>query len=165
MATIYADDITFTRAVSFDPVDATAGNAMVPTKRYVSQLITEAHLTGGAATCTVALTGEPTAMIPRACYVVTDEATTSGDVATTGLAAEVGIVSGDADFLMTSVSVFGAAGRKQTATVGVGLGCYRASDALCVKFTATGAGSEDVGDIDNLSLRVVILYAPVSAEA
>ena len=47
---------------------------------------------------------------------------------------------------------------------GVGLNCYRASDALCVKFTATGAGSEDVGDIDNLSLRVVILYAPVTAE-
>ena len=163
MATIYADDIIFTKGVSFDPADATAGSAMVPCKRYVSQRITEADMTAGA-TCTVALTGEPTAMIPIACYVVTDEVTSSGDAATTGLAAEVGIVSGDADFLMTSVSVFGAAGRKQTATAGVGLNCYRAADALAVKFTAAGAGSEDCADIDNLSLRVVILYQPVSAE-
>ena len=160
--TIYDDKPRFTQGIEVEPADATAGNAFVPIKRYVSQLITQASLSAGAS-CTVALTGEPTGMIPIACYVVTDETTTSGNGSTTGLAAEVGIASGDADFLMTSVSVFGSASRKSTATTGVGLHCYRASDALAVTFTATG-GAPDCAHITNLNMYVVILYVPVSAE-
>jgi hypothetical protein len=168
MPTIHDDDKTFNGAATFnggvtiDPASVSAANAMVPTRRYISQLITQAALTAGA-TCTVALTGEPTGMIPQACYVVTDEATTSSSGDTTGLTCEVGL-AGDPDFLMVSTSVFGAAGRKE-AYAGVGIDSYRASDALVVKFTAVGAGSEDCADISNLNLRVVILYCPVSAEA
>lgn len=160
--TIYEDKPRFTQGIEVVPDDATAGNAFAPVKRYVSQLITQASLSAGA-TCTVALTGEPTAMIPIACYVVTDETTTSGNGGTTGLAAEVGIASGDADFLMKSTSVFGAASRKETAVVGVGLGNYRASDALAVTFTASGGGA-DCSHITNLNMYVVILYVSVSAE-
>lgn len=65
---------------------------------------------------------------------------------------------------MVSTSVFGSAGRKE-AYAGVGIDSYRAADPLVVKFTAAGAGSEDCAHISNLSLRVVILYIPVSAEA
>lgn len=168
MATIYADDkefngsATFKGGITIDPSSVSAGSTFVPTLRYISQKITEADLSSGA-TCTVALTGEPTAMIPQAAYVVTDESTTSGNGATTGLTCEVGL-AGDPDFLMVSTSVFGAAGRKE-AYAGVGIDSYRASDALVVKFTAVGAGSENCSHITNLSMRVVILYAPVSAEA
>lgn len=168
MATTYQDSITFEQpvtlegGVTIDPASVSAANTFVPCKRYVSQLITQAALSAGA-TCTVALTGEPTAMIPQACYVVTDETTTSGDAATTGLTCEVGL-AGDPDFLMVSTSVFGAAGRKE-AYAGVGIDSYRAADPLVVKFTAVGAGSEDCADITNLNMRAVILYCPVSAEA
>ncbi len=161
MAT-FNDPITFTRGITITPATVAAGNAFVPVKRYVSQLITQAALSAGA-TCTVALTGEPTGCIPIACYVVTDESTTSGDAATTGLAVEIGI-SGDANAYMESTSVFGAAGRKE-AYAGVLTGGYRAADAIVAKFTAAGAGSEDCADITNLNMRVVILYASVSAEA
>lgn len=168
MSTNYDDDkvfngsATFKGGITIDPSSVANANTFVPIKRYVSQLITQADLSSGA-TCTVALTGEPTAMIPQACYVVTDESTTSGNGATTGLTCEVGI-AGDPDFLMVSTSVFGAAGRKE-AYAGVGIGSYRAADAIVAKFTAVGAGSEDCDDISNLNLRVVILYYPVSAEA
>lgn len=168
MSTIHDDVKTFNGAATFkggvtiDPASVSAANTFVPCKRYVSQLITQAALSAGA-TCTVALTGEPTAMIPQACYVVTTDTTTSGDAATTGLTCEVGL-AGDPDFLMVSTSVFGAAGRKE-AYAGVGIDSYRAADPLVVKFTAAGGGSEDCADITNLNLRVVILYCPVSAEA
>lgn len=168
MATRYDDDkdfhgaSTFKGGITIDPATVSDANTFVPMMRYVSQLITQADLSAGA-TCTVALTGEPTAMIPQACYVVSDESTTSGDGATTGLTCEVGL-AGDPDFLMVSTSVFGAAGRKE-AYAGVGIDSYRAADPLVVKFTAVGAGSEDCADITNLNLRVVVLYAPVSAEA
>lgn len=164
----FQDSITFEQpvtlqgGVTIDPASVSAANTFVPMKRYVSQLITEADLSSGA-TCTVALTGEPTAMIPQAAYVVTSESTTSGNGATTGLTCEVGL-AGDPDFLMVSTSVFGSAGRKE-AYAGVGIDSYRAADPLVVKFTAVGAGSENCSHISNLALRVVILYAPVSAEA
>lgn len=168
MSTIHDDDKTFNGAATFkggvtiDPASVSAASTFVPIKRYISQKITEADLSSGA-TCTVALTGEPTGMIPQACYVVSDESTTSGNAATTGLTCEIGI-AGDPDFLMVSTSVFGAAGRKE-AYAGVGIDSYRASDALVAKFTAVGGGSENCSHITNLSLRVVVLYCPVSAEA
>ena len=68
--------MTLEGGVTIDPASVSAANTFVPCKRYVSQLITQAALSAGA-TCTVALTGEPTAMIPQACYVVTDETTTA----------------------------------------------------------------------------------------
>ncbi len=168
MPTHYDDDKTFNGAVTLkggvtiDPASVSAANTFVATKRYVSQVITQANLSAGA-TCTVALTGEPTTMIPQACYVVTDETTTSGSGDTTGLTVEIGI-SGDDDAYMVSTSVFGAAGRKE-AFAGAVIDSYRAADAIVAKFTAVGAGSEDCADISNLNLRVVILYASVSAEA
>lgn len=169
MSTNHKDDKTFEGAVTFkggvtiDPASVSAASTFVPTLRYVSQLITQANLSAGA-TCTVALTGEPTAMIPQACYVVTDEATTSGSGDTTGLTVEIGLNGGDADAYMVSTSVFGAAGRKE-AFAGAVIDSYRAADAIVAKFTAVGAGSEDCADISNLNMRVVILYYPVSAEA
>lgn len=168
MATNHDEDktisglLTLKGGLAIDPSSVANADTFVVEKRYVSQLITQAALSAGA-TCTVALTGEPTAMIPRACYVVTDEATTSSSGDTTGLTCEVGL-AGDPDFLMVSTSVFGAASRKE-AYAGVGIDGYRAADPLVIKFTAVGAGSEDCADISNLNLRVVILYTPVSAEA
>lgn len=168
MSTIHKDDkifegaVTLKGGVTIDPASVSAASTFVPTLRYVSQLITQANLSAGA-TCTVALTGEPTAMIPQACYVVTDETTTSGSGDTTGLTVEIGI-SGDDDAYMVSTSVFGAAGRKE-AFAGAVIDSYRAADAIVAKFTAVGAGSEDCADITNLNMRVVILYYPVTAEA
>lgn len=161
MATRFDDDITFTGLVTLTPKTGAVQTQFIP-KRYVSQLITQAALSAGA-TCTVALTGEPTGMIPLACYVVTDETTTSSSGDTTGLTVEIGI-GGDPDFHMVSTSVFGAAGRKE-AYAGVGIGAYRAADAIVAKFTAVGAGSEDCADISNLNMRVVLYYIEVAAEA
>lgn len=156
----FATPVTFSSTVAFSPPSGSVQTQFV-SKRYVSQKITESALSSGA-TCTVALTGEPVGIIPRACYVVTDESTTSGNVATTGLTVEIGI-AGDADFHMVSTSVFGAAGRKE-AYAGVGIDGYRASDAIIAKFTAVGAGSENCSHITNLSMYVVLYYDEVSAE-
>lgn len=160
MRFIDVSGVQFECPVTFSPPAGSVQSQFVE-DQYVSQKITEADLSSGA-TCTVALVGEPTAMIPTACYVVTDEATTSGNAATTGLSVEIGI-AGDADFHMASTSVFGAAGRKE-AYRGVGLSGYRASDAIIAKFTATGAGSENCSHITNLSMRVVLRYQRVATE-
>lgn len=160
MRFIDSSGVEFACPVTFSAPSGTVQSQFVA-QRYVSQLITQAALSAGA-TCTVALTGEPTGMIPLACYVVTDETTTSGNGATTGLSAEVGI-SGDPDFHMVSTSVFGAASRKE-AYAGVGIGAYRANDAIQLKLTATGGGSESCAHITNLNLYVVLYYIQVAAE-
>lgn len=160
MSTRFDDDITFTGAVTLTPKTGAVQTQFIP-KRYVSQLITQAALSSGA-TNTINLTGEPVGMIPLACYVMTDEATTSGNAATTGLTAEVGI-SGDPDFHMVSTSVFGAASRKE-AYAGVGIGAYRASDSIQLKLTAVGGGSENCSHITNLNMYVVLYYLEVASE-
>lgn len=134
-------------------------------RRYVSQAITEADFSAGA-TDEVALTGFPTACQPIACYVVTSGGpVVSGDGATTGLTASVGLTGGgNGELYLGAASVFGAAGRKEGSTGGSLLGKYRAADAPIVVFTAVGGGSEDVTDITGLSLRVVVHYIPVAAE-
>ena len=157
---IDSSGVEFSCPVTFSAPSGSVQSQYV-VQRYVSQLITQAALSAGA-TCTVALTGEPTGMIPVACYVVTDETTTSSNGATTGLTVEVGIV-GDPDFHMVSTSVFGAAGRRE-AYAGVGIGAYRASDAVVAKFTAVGAGSEDCAHISNLNMYVVLYYISVATE-
>lgn len=156
----FATPVTFESTVTFSPPSGSVQTQFI-SKRYVSQKITESALSSGA-TCTVALTGEPVGMVPRYCYVVTDETTTSGNGATTGLTVEIGIV-GDPDFHMVSTSVFGAAGRKE-AYAGVGIDGYRANDAIIAKFTAVGAGSENCSHITNLSMYVVLMYDEVAAE-
>lgn len=128
----------------------------VGVKAYTSQTITQADFTSGT-TMIIALTGEPTAMIPIGCYVITTGGPVAGNGDTTGLTVEVGRAA-DPDSLMKSVSVFGAAGRAG-GLVGAELGSFRNADALEIKFTATG-GDPDVVDITALSLRVVILYIP-----
>lgn len=156
-------DLTVSGAVDLSGADSiTLPSTHYVARRYVSQAITTTALSAGA-TCTVALTGEPTTMIPLACYVVTSVATTSSSVNTTGLTVEIGI-SGDDNFYMESTSVFGAAGRKE-AYAGVGMGGYRAADSIVAKFSAVGGGSEDCGDIDALSMYVVIYYLTVAAES
>ena len=157
---IDASGMEFACPVTFSAPSGSVQSQFVE-DQYVSQKITEADLSSGTS-CTVALVGEPTGMIPTACYVVTDEATTSGNAATTGLSVEIGIV-GDPDFHMASTSVFGAAGRKE-AYRGVGLGGYRSADAIIAKFTVTGGGSENCSHITNLSLRVVLRYQRVATE-
>lgn len=156
----FATPVTFESTVTFSAPVGTVQSQFV-VQRYVSQKITESALSSGT-TNTINLTGEPTAMIPVAAYVVTDEATTSGNVATTGLTVEIGI-SGDPNFHLESTSVFGAAGRKE-AYAGVGMGGYRSADAIQAKFTAVGAGSENCSHITNLSMYVVIYYLQVATE-
>lgn len=139
------------------------GAATVPLRRYVSQAITQADFTGGSATQSIALTGEPTGMLPDKVYVVTDGgpvASSSGD--TTGLSCEVGIAS-DPDLFMQSANLLGAAGRKE-AYAGQGLHGYRAADPIEIKFTATGPAA-DLAHITGLSVRVVMVYNEVSAES
>lgn len=157
---IDSSGVEFACPVTFSAPSGSVQSQFV-VQRYVSQLITQAALSAGA-TNTINLTGEPTAIIPIAAYVVTDETTTSSNGATTGLSAEVGI-SGDPNFLLESTSVFGAAGRKE-AYAGVGMGGYRSADAIQLKLTATGAGSEDCAHISNLNLYVVLYYISVATE-
>lgn len=160
MSTIYNDDLTFKRDVTFEATPTMPSTSLL-VKRYVSQSIVHGALTGGAATCTVALTGEPTGMIPIACYAVTSVTTTSGNSNTTGLTIKVGN-SGDDDGYLAAVSVFGAAGRKEGAP-GAQLQGYRASDALIATFTATGPAA-DIAHITALAVKIVVLYIEVASE-
>lgn len=160
MSTIYNDELSFQKAVTFAEVPTMPSTSPL-VKRYVSQSIVHGALTGGAATCTVALTGEPTGMIPIACYAVTSVTTTSSDSDTTGLTIKVGTASDD-DGYLAAISIFGAAGRKEGAP-GVMLGGYRAGDALIAHFTASGP-APDIADISALAVKIVVLYVEVAAE-
>lgn len=160
-AGLTAAGITATGTIDLSGATVTQPSNQFAVLRYVSQSITQAALTGGAATCTVALTGEPTTSIPLAAYVVTSGATTSSAGGTTGLTVKIG-TSLDDDGYVAAISVFGAAGRKEGAP-GVMLGGYRAGDSLIASFTATG-GAADIAHIDALALKVVVLYATVAAE-
>lgn len=153
MATIHSDPHEFRQLVTLP-----ANYQFV--RRYVSQAITHADLTAGAS-CTVALTGEPTASVMLAAYVVTSVETTSSTGDTTGLTMKVG-TAGLADGYANETDIFGAAGRKQSGAVT--LSGYRAGDALIATFTATG-GSPDCADIAALSVRFVLFYLTPAAES
>lgn len=170
---INEDDMTFKKPVTMTggttitgAVDLSSASVSMPAgqalKRYVSQRIDTSMLIGGSATQTIALTGEPTAMIPIAAYIVTASSLVSGNGGTTGCTAEVG-TSGDADGYLVSHSIFGAPARKE-GTAGVMISAYRNSDALLLKLTASG-GSANIGHLDQMDLRVVVLYTEVSAES
>lgn len=152
-----------------DTVDMSEATVTHPTnqpgvKRYVSQSITQADLTAGVS-CTVALTGEPTGILPLAAYVVTSATATSSSGDTTGLNVKVGPVADDDGYVQTSATL-GAAGRKERSSgssPAAMLGTYRAVDALLATFTATG-GDPDCADISALAMKVVIYYVEVATE-
>lgn len=132
-------------------------------RRYVSEVITQADLVGGAATQAITLTPAfPANAIPVGAYLVTSRTTTSSDAGTTGLTAEIGPAA-DPNGYAVSASIFGAAGRKQTATTGAMIGCLRTADAPQIALTATG-GSADLADISALSVQAVIFYIAVTGE-
>lgn len=168
MKFIDVSGVQFDCPVSFTgAVDLSAGTITLPTtqfqvKRYVSQSIVHGDLTAGSATCTVALTGEPTGIIPIAAYAVTSVTTTSGNGSTTGLTVKIG-PSGDDDGFLPAVSIFGAASRKEGTAPGAMLGSYRASDALIATFTATG-GAAAIAHITAMAVKIVVLYLEVAAE-
>lgn len=164
MSTREDDDFTFNGTTTFagpvvmaGTVDISSATLANMPRRYVSQSIVHGALTGGSATCTVALTGEPTTgMMPIACYAVTSATTTSGDGSTTGLTVKIG-TSGDDDGYLQEISIFGAAGRKEGAS-GVMIGGYRGdAEALIATFTATG-GAADCAHITALALKIVVVY-------
>lgn len=126
-------------------------------QQYTSQVITQADLTAGAS-CTVALTGEPTSDVPLAAYMVTALATTSSAGTTTGLTCQLGIAGLPASYI-ADTSIFGAAGLKEAYT-GTLITTARAADALVATFTATG-GTPDCAEINQLSITFVVLYASI----
>jgi hypothetical protein len=165
MTTQYRDDIEFKGPVTFEgEVDlssatVTSPTGEVPVKRYVSQRIAAADVAASGATQSIALTGEPTGAIPIAAYV---ECYSSGGVSstngnTTGLSVEVG-TAGDADGYVKSVSIFGVTGPVANGTRGDMIGCYRGTDALILKLTATGAVPNVAHIAENLDLKVVVIY-------
>lgn len=168
MSTKEDDDYTFNGTTTFagpvvmtGSVDIASATLANMPRRYISQSIVHGDLTGGAASATIALTGEPTGMIPIACYVITTATTTSSNGSTTGLTIKVG-TSGDDDGYLQAVSIFGAAGRKEGAP-GVMLGGYRAAESLLVVLTATG-GAADIGHISALAVKVVVVYIAAYTE-
>lgn len=134
-------------------------------KRYVSNAITQADLLAGATQTIALVPAFPLNVTPIGGYVVTSVETTSSSGDTTGLTSQIGVAT-DPNGVVDVVSIFGAAGRKQTTAGGAFLGCLRLADnPLQILLTATGAGAEDLLDINQLSVRAVVYYLEVAAEA
>ena len=131
-------------------------------KRYVSQLVGPADLTVGSASCTVSLTDFPTDAVALGAYLVTTATATSSNGLTTGLTAKLGIASVDDDAYVTSISVFGAAGRK-LGPPGASIGGF-VSGVPQLTFTATG-GTPAIAHINALALYAVIYYVVPTTEA
>jgi len=150
--------ITATSTVDLSAATVTLPTGQVPLKRYVSQRISASDVTSGA-TQSIALTGEPAGAIPIAayieCYAGAGVSSTSGN--TTGLTVEVG-TAGDPDGYVKSVSIFGVTGKVVGGVRGDMLGCYRGTDALLLKLTATGATPDVAHIADDLDLKVVVIY-------
>lgn len=161
MSTIHRDAQIFKGTVDLSAATLTPPTNAQLVKRYISQSVVHGALTGGAATCTVALTSEPTSLIPIGAYAETTVATTSSNGGTTGLTVKIG-TSGDDDGYLPAVSIFGAASRKEGNTPGALLLTHRSADALIATFTATG-GAADIAHISALALNIVIVYIDVSA--
>lgn len=153
--------VTISGTVTTTPSSPATASYMV--KRWVSDLITEDDIAGGAASEAITVANWPVAAIPIAGYIVASEAATSSSGDTTGLTASLGVSGATSGYLAAGTSLIGATGRQQNAT-GTLLGSYRSNDTLLLTITATG-GSPDTADIDNLALRVVFYYLEVSAEA
>lgn len=133
----------------------TMPNGFTEVKTYTSS---ELNISlSGVATETFDLPGPESAIILGA-VITTMGAVSSSNGSTTGLAAEVGIAS-DPDFLLQSLSVFGAVGKKQSIS-GVGMGGYRAADTFQLKLTATG-GAPDVAHIEGFGAYVTIFYIEI----
>lgn len=155
---IFHKTLTATSTVDLSAATVTLPTGQVPLKRYVSQRISASDVTSGA-TQSIALTGEPAGAIPIAayieCYAGAGVSSTSGN--TTGLTVEVG-TAGDADGYVKSVSIFGATGPVANGVRGDMIGCYRGTDALILKLTATGAVPNMAHIAENLDLKVVVIY-------
>lgn len=155
---IFHDPITATSTVDLSAATVTLPTGQTAVKRYVSQSITANDVTSGA-TQSIALTGEPTGAIPIAAYVecYPGAGVSSSNGSTTGLTVEVG-TAGDPDGYVKSVSIFGATSKVANGVQGDMIGCYRGTDALFLKLTATG-GAPNVAHIaENLYVKVVVIY-------
>lgn len=167
---VATDDLTVTGTATVTNLDVDGGtvdlssvmtltmpNGFTEVKTYTSS---ELNISlSGVATETIDLPGPQSAIILGA-VITTLGAVSSSNGSTTGLAAEVGIAS-DPDFLLQSLSVFGAAGKKQSLS-GVGLGGYRAADTFQLKLTATG-GAPNVAHIEGFGAFVTIYYIEIAA--
>lgn len=174
--TVFATDVDITDDLSVGDDLILSGNLLLNTntvitsggstafivQRYVSDPITQVDIVGGGASEAINLSAFPPNAVPIAGYVVTSVETTSSSGDTTGLLAEIGPAA-DPNGYVTSVSIFGAAGRKETATAGVIPGCFRAGDTLQITLTATGP-APDTAHINQLSVIAVIYYLEVAAE-
>jgi len=156
----FACPVTFSSTITTTPsAPATASYVM---KRWVSNTITQAALTGGQASQSVNLTGFPAGCVPTAAYLQTTAAASSGNANTTGATMSLGISGSTQAYLATGANVLGSAARLANAA-GTLLGSFRASDTPQITITATG-GSPDLAHL-TISMRAVVYYLEVSAEA
>lgn len=138
--------VTFTGTVTTAPTSPATASFMV--KRWVSNVITQADLTGG--------------VVLAASYLQTTATASSSNGNTTGATLSLGISGSTQGYLATGANVLGAAARLANAA-GTLLGCYRAGDTPQITITATG-GSPDLAHL-TISVRAVVYYLEVSAES
>lgn len=152
--------VTISGTVTTTPSSPSTASYLV--KRWVSNTITQAALTGGQASQSVNLTGFPAGVVPIAAYLQTTATASSSNGNTTGATLSLGISGSTQGYLATGANVLGSAARLANAA-GTLLGCYRAADTPQITVTATG-GSPDLAHL-TISMRAVVYYLEVSAEA
>ncbi|WP_434424593.1 hypothetical protein [Nannocystis pusilla] len=166
MKFIDAAGVTFACPVTFEGTITTApsspATASFMVKRWVSNVITQADLTGGQASQSVNLTGFPGGVVLAASYLQTTATSSSSNGSTTGATLSLGISGSTQGYLATGANVLGAAARLANAA-GTLLGCYRAGDTPQITITATG-GAPDLAHL-TISVRAVVYYLEVSAES
>lgn len=152
--TTLGGDVTITGSI-------TLGTNEFIVKRYVSDPITQDSFNAGQTQSIALAPAISSNILPLGCYPITSVETTSSSGDTTGLTVELGIGGGDEYF--SSVSIFGSAGRKSTVP-GTFIGGFRTGDTLQATFTAVGGGSEDLTDIDQMSVRFVVYFVESASE-
>ena len=171
MRFIDSSGVKFECAVDFGTATVDLGDATVtlPTGQYapirwVSDLIDEGDIVGGATSEAIAVPGTyPTGVIPIAAYLVTTKTTTSSNAGTTGLTLSLGISGATSGYLAAGANLVStAAGRKENA-VGTLVGGYRSGDSLLLTLTATG-GAANTAHISALGVKVVVYYLSVATE-
>lgn len=136
-------------------------------KIHASDPITQNDLPSGDSGSVAITPALPFGIIPIGGYLVTTLNTTSSSANTNGLNASLGVAASTTGYILLS-NIFGAAGRKTPVISLISgspelLGTIRLNTAgtANIEFTALGGGSEDLDDINQLSIRAIIFYIPV----
>lgn len=122
---------------------------------WVSPAVTEASITSGTSQ-SITIPGFPAKVVPLGCYLIADEAATSGNANTTTLTYALGVSGATGGYLASGVNVLTLTG-PQSNGAGILVGCYRAADTLLLTITA-GGGAPNVSHITNLQVRAVVYY-------